>query len=240
MTGICGGYTTFSAFSLQTLNLLRAGDWPRAGAYIVGSVVICLVSVWLGNADRRALQPGRLRPSRTPHPLSWPAPGFFGPCFPHCSPAPRRCSPRSAWRDVELQSRHGRPHDRRPGFRLEPRAGHRENDRAVRAVAAHVAVPRAVGRGDRIVVALLFSRTAAWPGLTSGADRQTERGLRANFCRVVPAGTRSRSGADSAACSSWPGRSCWRGKARASAQAGTADAPILTANRCPAAHCARR
>ncbi len=49
MTGLCGGFTTFSAFSLQTLNLLRAGDWPRAVAYIVASVVICLVSVWLGN-----------------------------------------------------------------------------------------------------------------------------------------------------------------------------------------------
>jgi CrcB protein len=49
MTGICGGFTTFSAFSLQTLNLLRAGDWPRAAAYIVASVVVCLVSVWLGH-----------------------------------------------------------------------------------------------------------------------------------------------------------------------------------------------
>jgi CrcB protein len=48
MAGICGGYTTFSAFSLQTLALLKAGDWPRAGAYIVGSVVLCLLGVWLG------------------------------------------------------------------------------------------------------------------------------------------------------------------------------------------------
>jgi CrcB protein len=49
LTGICGGYTTFSAFSLQTLDLLRAGDWPRAGAYVVGSVAVCLGSVWLGH-----------------------------------------------------------------------------------------------------------------------------------------------------------------------------------------------
>lgn len=49
MTGLCGGYTTFSAFGLQTVNLLRAGDWPRAGGYVAGSVVVCLVSVWLGH-----------------------------------------------------------------------------------------------------------------------------------------------------------------------------------------------
>jgi CrcB protein len=49
MTGICGGYTTFSSFSLQTLNLARDGDWLRAGANVVGSVVLCLVAVWLGH-----------------------------------------------------------------------------------------------------------------------------------------------------------------------------------------------
>ena len=46
--GFCGGYTTFSSFSLQTLNLLREGDWLRAGGYVVGSVVVCLAGVWLG------------------------------------------------------------------------------------------------------------------------------------------------------------------------------------------------
>ena len=49
MVGICGGYTTFSAFSLQTLALAHAGDWPRAGANVVGSVVLCLLAVWLGH-----------------------------------------------------------------------------------------------------------------------------------------------------------------------------------------------
>ncbi|MES1167483.1 MAG: fluoride efflux transporter CrcB [Pseudomonadota bacterium] len=49
MTGICGGYTTFSAFGLQTYGLLRAGDWTRAGAYVVSSVVVCVLSVWLGH-----------------------------------------------------------------------------------------------------------------------------------------------------------------------------------------------
>jgi CrcB protein len=48
MVGICGGYTTFSSFSLQTLNLMRDGQWLYAGGYIVGSVVLCLLFVWLG------------------------------------------------------------------------------------------------------------------------------------------------------------------------------------------------
>jgi len=49
MTGVCGGYTTFSSFSLQTLSLAREGEWFRAGANTVGSVVACLVAVWLGH-----------------------------------------------------------------------------------------------------------------------------------------------------------------------------------------------
>jgi fluoride exporter len=48
MTGICGGYTTFSSFSLQTLNLADNGEWFRAGAYICGSVALCLIAVWAG------------------------------------------------------------------------------------------------------------------------------------------------------------------------------------------------
>jgi len=48
MVGLCGGFTTFSAFSLQTLELTQAGEiWPAA-AYVVGSVVLCLAAVWLG------------------------------------------------------------------------------------------------------------------------------------------------------------------------------------------------
>ena len=50
MTGICGGYTTFSSFSLQTLSLANDGEWLPAGANVVLSVVSCLVAVWLGQA----------------------------------------------------------------------------------------------------------------------------------------------------------------------------------------------
>jgi len=48
MTGLCGGFTTFSAFSLQTFALLRAGDGVRATAYVVASVVLCILATWLG------------------------------------------------------------------------------------------------------------------------------------------------------------------------------------------------
>ncbi|OIR15001.1 putative fluoride ion transporter CrcB [mine drainage metagenome] len=49
MTGVCGGFTTFSSFSLQTLALARDGEWLGAGANAAGSLVLCLVAVWLGH-----------------------------------------------------------------------------------------------------------------------------------------------------------------------------------------------
>lgn len=48
MIGICGGYTTFSSFSLQTLNLMNDREWFYAGANILLSVALCLIGVWAG------------------------------------------------------------------------------------------------------------------------------------------------------------------------------------------------
>ena len=47
--GLCGGYTTFSAFSLQTMVLMQESQWLHAGAYILASVAVCLVAVWIGH-----------------------------------------------------------------------------------------------------------------------------------------------------------------------------------------------
>lgn len=55
MIGICGGYTTFSSFSLQTLSLARDGDWLRGFSNIAGSVVCCLAAVWLGHIAAAAI-----------------------------------------------------------------------------------------------------------------------------------------------------------------------------------------
>ncbi|MEX0815151.1 MAG: fluoride efflux transporter CrcB [Dongiaceae bacterium] len=54
MAGVLGGYTTFSAFSLQTLNLIAGGEWLKGAGYVVLSVVLCLVAVWLGHVAAAA------------------------------------------------------------------------------------------------------------------------------------------------------------------------------------------
>jgi len=48
MIGMCGGYTTFSSFSLQTFDLIRDGDWFKAGLNSLLSFICCLAAVWLG------------------------------------------------------------------------------------------------------------------------------------------------------------------------------------------------
>ena len=50
MVGICGGFTTFSSFSLQTLGLIQEGEWGRAVANTVLSFVLCMIAVWAGYA----------------------------------------------------------------------------------------------------------------------------------------------------------------------------------------------
>lgn len=55
MIGVLGGFTTFSSFSLETLNLARDGEWLFAGANVALSVLLCLVAVWLGHAGAVAL-----------------------------------------------------------------------------------------------------------------------------------------------------------------------------------------
>ena len=58
MTGICGGYTTFSTFSLETLALARGGQWLYATLNAILSVVLCLAAVWLGHIAAQALNRG--------------------------------------------------------------------------------------------------------------------------------------------------------------------------------------
>lgn len=54
MTGLLGGFTTFSAFSLDTLKLVEAGQPLQAAAYVLGSVALSLIAVALGVAIARS------------------------------------------------------------------------------------------------------------------------------------------------------------------------------------------
>lgn len=55
MAGLCGGYTTFSSFSWQTLMLAQDSEWIRAVGNILLSVTSCLLAVWLGHVVGAAI-----------------------------------------------------------------------------------------------------------------------------------------------------------------------------------------
>jgi CrcB protein len=58
MIGVCGGYTTFSSFSLQTLTLAQNKQWGYAGLNVALSVLLCLGGVWLGFAAGQTMNRG--------------------------------------------------------------------------------------------------------------------------------------------------------------------------------------
>ena len=57
ITGLCGGYTTFSAFSLETLGLIQGGEWGKAATYIVLSCFVGLAATAAGFALAKPLSP---------------------------------------------------------------------------------------------------------------------------------------------------------------------------------------
>ncbi len=57
MIGFCGGFTTFSSFSLDTLGLMRGGEWGKATLYVVLSCLVCVAATAAGYAMGRPLNP---------------------------------------------------------------------------------------------------------------------------------------------------------------------------------------
>ena len=65
MVGICGGYTTFSSFSLQTLDLIRNDAWGRASVNVAASVILCIGAVALGHITADGFNTGAIRIAQT-------------------------------------------------------------------------------------------------------------------------------------------------------------------------------
>ncbi|HEY2849122.1 MAG TPA: fluoride efflux transporter CrcB [Gemmatimonadaceae bacterium] len=57
MIGFCGGFTTFSSFSLETLGLIQGGEWGKATGYVVLSALVCVGATAAGFALGRPLNP---------------------------------------------------------------------------------------------------------------------------------------------------------------------------------------
>ena len=48
LVGLLGGFTTYSAFSMEAVNMMLAGSYGRASAYVAGTVAVCLMGTWAG------------------------------------------------------------------------------------------------------------------------------------------------------------------------------------------------
>jgi CrcB protein len=59
LTGLLGGFTTFSAFGLETVHLLRRGELWIAASYALASVLACTLAVWIGMKGVELLVPAR-------------------------------------------------------------------------------------------------------------------------------------------------------------------------------------
>lgn len=55
LIGVLGGYTTFSSFSMETLNLFENGDWLSAALNILLTVTLCMIAAWFGVIGGRNL-----------------------------------------------------------------------------------------------------------------------------------------------------------------------------------------
>lgn len=68
LAGFCGGFTTFSFFSFQTMHLLEAGQWALAMLYSASTVIVSLAAVWAGYGLGRRLTRARFCRAKNPGP----------------------------------------------------------------------------------------------------------------------------------------------------------------------------